>query len=331
MKKKGKKKPDHKLLAAYGWGFVSALLLVGLLSQLSSGSVQAGLQKGLDQLDGAVETLDRWLYGDELAEPTEPTVAQGELLVDVIDVGQGQSILLCTQEKAVLIDAGENGQGAVVCQWLAQRGVTELDLAIGTHGHSDHIGGMDEVMSSLPVAEFWMGAMPEKLVPSTKTYLSVLEQLDIGRIPYREPEAGTTYDLGCGGELTVLGPLGEPEDLNNCSLVCRVDFGDVSFLFCGDAEEPEEALILRSGADVDADVLVLGHHGSSSSTSNTFLKAVSLQLAAISCGKDNDYGHPHSSTIRKLKNGGITYRRTDLNGSISFLTNGKTVSYSTEK
>lgn len=113
--------------------------------------------------------------------------------------------------------------------------------------------------------------------------------------------------------------------------MCRVDFGDVSFLFCGDAEEPEEALILRSGADVDADVLVLGHHGSSSSTSNTFLKAVSPQLAAISCGKDNDYGHPHSSTIRKLKNGGITYRRTDLNGSISFLTNGKTVSYSTEK
>lgn len=285
----------------------------------------------LNETKEPVEILEEWLFGDPDVQTMAPTVAEGTMQVDIIDVGQGESILITTAEKAVLIDAGENDQGDEVLAHLAKRGITKLDLAIGTHAHSDHIGGMDTVLQEIPVAEFWMGQMPEKLIPSTKTYTDVLEQLDIQRIPYREPEVGTQYDLGSGGVLTVYGPQGTPDDLNNCSLVCRVDFGDSSFLFSGDTETGMEKNILQSGVDLDVDVMTMGHHGSSTSSGSDYFKAASPEYAAISCGEDNSYGHPHKETLTRLKDADVTYRRTDLSGTITFLTDGVTIEYSTER
>ncbi len=317
-------------------GFMACLLLFWAVKALTDADFVNEFDKTLDDIlnetDKGIETLETWLYGEDPGGITvEPPTPEGSLRVDIIDVGQGESILITTAEKAVLIDAGENDQGDEVLAHLQERGIESLDLAIGTHAHSDHIGGMDTVLKEMPTTEFWMGSMPDRMVPSTKTYLDVLEQLDIGRIPYREPEVGTQYDLGNGGILTVLGPQGKPDDLNNCSLVCRVDFGEIAFLFSGDAEKAEEEAILASGADLDVDVMTMGHHGSETSSHNAYFKAASPDYAAISVGNGNSYGHPHSSTIKKLKNGDVIYRRTDINGTITFITNGNIVEYSSEK
>ena len=330
-KRKNKKQPERKnwWLSGFIIGFLLCLLLILAVQTIRGEDAIAFLDDTVSKVEDWLDRLDRWLYGDPVE--AEPSIAEGILRVDIIDVGQGESILLTTAEKAVLIDAGENDQGALVVDHLKELGIETLDLAIGTHAHSDHIGGMDTVMAQIPTSEFWIGAMPEELVPSSKTYMDVLEQLDIGRIPYREPKVGTQYDLGSGGTLTVLGPQGKPEDLNNCSLVCRVDFGESSFLFSGDTEEAGEKAILASGADLDVDVMVMGHHGSSTSSSSAYFKAASPAYAAISCGADNSYGHPHSAIIKKLKNANVTYRRTDLNGTITFTTDGITIDYSTEK
>ncbi len=290
------------------------------------------LEEVFNQAEQELTKLETWLYGEDSGGiRVEPPTPEGSLRVDIIDVGQGESILITTAEKAVLIDAGENDQGDEVLAHLRERGIEKLDLAIGTHAHSDHIGGMDTVLANIPAEEFWMGTMPEGLLPSTKTYMDVLEQLDIGRIPYKEPKPGSQFDLGNGGVLTVLGPQGRPDDLNNCSLVCRVDFGETSFLFSGDAERSAEEAILASGADLDVDVMVMGHHGSDTSSHNAYFKAASPDFAAISVGSGNSYGHPDSSTIKKLKNADVIYRRTDINGDITFLTNGNSIDYSTEK
>lgn len=285
----------------------------------------------LNESKEPMEILEEWLFGDPDVQTMAPTVAEGTMQVDIIDVGQGESILITTAEKAILIDAGENDKGDEVLAHLEKRGITELDLAIGTHAHSDHIGGMDTVLAAIPTAEFWMGAMPDDLIPSTKTYMDVLEQLDIGRIAYKEPEVGTQYDLGSGGVLTVYGPQGDPDDLNNCSMVCRVDFGEVSFLFSGDAEVSEEKAILSSGVDLDVDVMTMGHHGSETSSGANYFKAASPDYAVISCGEDNSYGHPHSDTLKKLKNADVLYRRTDINGTVTFTTDGINISYSTDR
>ena len=338
--KRKRRKKINKLFGLPLWavtfiaGFLACLLLLWGLQAAQGLDVTSDFTSTLTDAKNSAErildSLETVLYG-ETEVITVESVADGELRVDIIDVGQGESILITTAEKAVLIDAGENDKGDEVLDWLAYRGVTKLDLAIGTHAHSDHIGGMDTVLSSISVGEFWMGAMPEDLVPSTKTYTDVLEQLDIKRIPYDEPEIGTQYDLGSGGILTVIGPQGTPADLNNCSLVCRVDFGEISFLFSGDTEESGEKAILASGWDLDVDVMTMGHHGSSTSASSAYFKAASPQFAVISCGEDNSYGHPHSETIKKLKNANVTYRRTDLNGTISIFTNGNSIDYSMEK
>ncbi len=294
--------------------------------------VDKQLEDILNETDDSLTTLETWLYGEETGSETyEPSTPEGSLRVDIIDVGQGESILITTSEKSVLIDAGENDMGDEVIEHLEKRGIEKLDLAIGTHAHSDHIGGMDTVLAAIPTDEFWLGSMPDDLIPSTKTYLDVLEQVDVSGIIYDEPPVGTRYDLGSGGVLTVLGPQGKPEDLNNCSLVCRVDFGEISFLFSGDAEQPEEQAILASGVDLDVDVMTMGHHGSSTSSSSAYFKAASPTYAAISVGSGNSYGHPHRETIKRLKNADVTYRRTDVNGTITFITNGNIVDYSTEK
>lgn len=340
-KRKKKKKQLKKFIeltlrlptwaVAFIGGFLLCLLLFVGIQSIRDPEFLDKIDAAINEAEQTYLEMEQWLYGDGELVTIQPTVADGEMRVDIIDVGQGESILITTSEKAVLIDAGENDKGDEVLEHLKSRGITKLNLAIGTHAHSDHIGGMDTVMAGIKVDEFWMGAMPDELVPSTTTYMDVLEQLDIGHIPYREPKVGTQYDLGSGGILTVYGPQGTPSDLNNCSLVCRVDFGETSFLFSGDTEEAAEKAILASGVDLDVDVMTMGHHGSETSSSSAYFKAASPKYAAISCGEDNSYGHPHKATIQKLKNADVLYRRTDVNGTISFTTNGNTVDYSTEK
>lgn len=247
--------------------------------------------------------------------------AGGEVRVHFIDVGQGDCILIEGGGEAVLIDAGENDKGDEVLGYLDSIGVDKIDLAAGTHPHSDHTGGMDTVLEGMPVGRLMLSDVPDSIVPTTRTYLDLLDAAE---------RAGTEMFYGypgdqaavCGGVLSVLGPVEDYEDLNNESLVIRFDYGESSFLFTGDQEADAEEDLLASGADVDADILKAGHHGSSTSSSAAFLAAVSPEAAVIECGEGNEYGHPHLEVLERLEAASVNVYRTDLDGSVVVTTSG---------
>ena len=277
--------------------------------------------------------IDRILYGGPTSpSPTLPT--SGELKVYIIDVGQGESILISTEERSMLIDAGENDKGDEVLDFIHDLGLEQLDYVLATHPDSDHIGGMDTVLENIDVTEgVFFGEMPDKLIPTTKTYEDVLDVIEEKDIPLFTALAGDTIDLGSGAVLTVLGPV-DPQaadNKNDTSVVTRLDFGESSFLFNGDQEEDMEQQLLQSGADLDCDMMTMGHHGSSTSSSQQYLDAVTPEYASISCGRGNQYGHPHDETIEKLEAMGVEYYRTDVNGNITFTSDGEDISVRTEK
>lgn len=247
------------------------------------------------------------------------------------DVGNADSTLIQTGGQAMLIDAGNNKDGDDVVAFLRSHGVTRLDYVIATHPDADHIGGMDDVIEAFPVTTYIMSVMPEAITPTTKTYWEVLEALDNSDAEVAEAEPGRTYPLG-EGTFTILGPAGEFDDANDMSVVCRLDFGNRRFLFTGDAEKAaENALMARDRDALRADYLKVGHHGSRTSTQDSFLSAVSPSVATISCGAGNSYGHPHDVTLKTLKKHGVAVYRTDLQGVITLTSDGNSLNVSTER
>jgi len=246
------------------------------------------------------------------------------LAVHFIDVGQGDSILLESRGEYVLIDAGEKEYGAEVVNYLKHQGAKHLKYVIATHPHSDHIGGMTKVINSIDTENFITAETDQ----STRTWLNVLEAVDRKNVNYIDAEAGATYSFG-EAQFTILAPLSDSySGYNDYSVVTKVTCGKVSFLMAGDAEKQSEKEMLAAGEDLKADVLKCGHHGSSSSSTAAFLKAVRPACAVISCGKDNDYGHPHRETLKKLNLLGCTVYRTDELGTIVASTDGETITFS---
>ena len=225
----------------------------------------------------------------------------------------------------MLIDAGERGNDQTILDYLKANSVEKLDYIVATHPHSDHIGSMPKVIEGIKVDNIIMPKLPNSLVPTTSIYQKLIKAIKASGAKVISAKVGDTYTLG-DAKITIVGPVGTPEDLNNASVVMKVVYGKNSFLFTGDAEEKSEKKILANGADIKADVLKLGHHGSSTSTSEEFLKVVSPSLALISCGKDNDYGHPHKETIEKLEKYNIPYERTDIKGTIVVGSDGEHLS-----
>ena len=255
----------------------------------------------------------------------------GSLLqIDVIDVGNADAILICQGGESLLIDAGENGDGDNVVNFLRSRRVDSLDYVIATHPDADHIGGMDIVINEIPVGKFIMSVMPDSITPTTKTYLDLLEELDSKNVDVTEAGPGSRYSLGKAA-INLLGPAGEFNSTNSMSVVCRVDFGKRRFLFMGDAGIDAEDALLSANADLKADFIKIAHHGSHSSSQEIFLTAVDPEYAAISCGVNNRYKHPHPKTLALLKNLGIFCYRTDLSGTVSFTSDGDTIAVKTEK
>ncbi|WP_027640965.1 ComEC/Rec2 family competence protein [Enterocloster clostridioformis] len=245
--------------------------------------------------------------------------------VHFIDVGQGDSILAESDGHYMLIDAGENDQAGTVISYLKAEGVTKLDYVIGTHPHSDHIGGLDKVIDTFPVDKVFLPPVEH----TTKTFEDVLDSIASRGLKITKPKPGDSYDLG-NASFTILSPVKDyGKDLNNWSVGIRLTYGDNSFVMCGDAENQAEEDILNSGAVLKADVLKAGHHGSSTSTSNAFLKKVSPSWVVIQCGKGNSYGHPHKETMEKLKKAGCQILRTDEEGTITAFSDGKTITWST--
>jgi competence protein ComEC len=253
---------------------------------------------------------------------------EGNVSVYFFDVGQGDSTLFVADGKTILIDTGEMEMGDRIVSNLKTLGITRIDLLVATHPHSDHIGGMQKVLAAFPVGQVLDAGLPH---PSP-LYEQFLETIDRKNIPYRVAEQGQTIEIDPALRISVLSPPAQRfgDDPNTNSVVLRISCGMVDFLMTGDlCGEGEEALV-RGGYPLDAEVLKVAHHGSSSSTSPAFLTRVRPEMAVISVGDDNPYGHPHEETMDLLKNRGVSVYRTDLDGTIVVRTDGISYSVKTE-
>lgn len=244
------------------------------------------------------------------------------LEVHFIDVGQGDATLLVCDGRAMLIDAGENDMGTTVQLYLQKQGVETLDYVIGTHPDSDHIGGLDVVITKFACGEILMPDYEK----TTATYRDVIEAAEYKSCKITNPEVGTVYHLG-GADFTIVAPNDKYRDSNNSSIGILLTHGENTFLFTGDAEADAEEDILENGIDIDADVFHVGHHGSRTSNTEEFLAAVTPEYAVISCGEGNSYGHPHAGPLNTLRASGAKLFRTDEQGSIVVESDGETLTW----
>ena len=280
--------------------------------------------------------LAAFLLWQELSQDTNstpsPNLATEGLTLRVIDVGQAQSLLLTCGEDAILVDAGEYAAGGQVLAALSRAGVKSLTAAILTHPHGDHYGGMRTVLEKLPAAAFYTAAVPESQLPTAQSYEKLLSTLSEQAIPAAYLFAGDTLPLG-DAAVTVLSPARGAtwENLNNYSLVLRVTYGNAAFLLMGDAEAEVEETLLAAKTELAADVLVVGHHGSATSSSENFLKAVAPRYAILSVGEDNSYNLPNTGVLTRLREQGAALYRTDLQGTVTVTSDGENLTITTAK
>lgn len=275
-----------------------------------------------------IPTWDGIFKAAELAESAEKI--EGDLTVHFIDVGQGDCELIKSGSKSVLIDSGEKEYYSQVIRYLKNQGVTRLDYVVITHPHSDHAGGMSYILDKFDVGTIIMPRLTEEVTPTTSTYYGLLQVIENKNITLHYSEPNKVYPLD-NADMTVLSPLKDYDDLNNFSVAIKLVHGENSFLFTGDMEREGENDLLASGADISAKVLKVGHHGSSTSTAKEFLDKVNPKYAVIEVGSPNDYGHPHDQVIKRLENMNIETYRTDLSGSIVFVSDGKGLNIITEE
>lgn len=250
---------------------------------------------------------------------------RGNALMHVIDVGQGDSILLQNGVYSVLVDAGPNTSEDRLIEYLHVLGVERLDCLVLTHPHEDHIGGADAVINEFDIDTI---LMPDRTSTSA-AFERVLDAISERGLSITVPREGDTFSLG-DLSFTVLAPRSEGfDDTNNYSIVLRVEHGDNVFLLTGDAEfESESAMLEHFDADlIKCNVLKIGHHGSSSSSEASFLDAADPEYAVISCADNNSYGHPHSEVLERLDERNITVLRTDKLGTIVFSSDGSSLIY----
>lgn len=274
--------------------------------------------------------LDKDMTENEKAEepaeapktPSEeilPVKDNKPLFVEFIDVGQGDSVLVVAPDgKSMLIDAGDSGNFPVIQKRLQEHGVTKIDVLVATHPHADHIGSMSEVIKNFPIGEIYM---PE-ITHTSKTFENLLYTIQGKNYGINIGEKGIKIPFGNTASMTVLSPSGTPKDLNNASIVLMLQYGKNKFLFMGDAEKEAESSL---SGDLSADVIKIGHHGSSTSTTRAFIEKVSPTFAVISVGKGNSYGHPTEDVLARLHDLKIKTYRTDLSGHITFTSDGEKV------
>ena len=251
--------------------------------------------------------------------PEKAAADGGAMQVTFLDVGQGDCELIVLPDgKTILIDAGESKSADDIISFLEGQGISRLDYVIATHPHADHIGGMQEVIEAFDVGEIYM----PRVEHDTKTYENLLLAVQEKGLRVHTAKDGVSLMEEGGVSAQFVAPCADRyKDLNNYSAVLRLTYGDVSFLFMGDAEQESEEQIT---AEVSADIIKLGHHGSSTSSSQAFLEAVSPAVAVISCGAGNSYGHPHEETLRTLDLLGIETYRTDQDSIVTVTTDGTT-------
>jgi len=311
--------------------FLLALLLC------LSGCDQIARQLGLPT-EGLGETavVQPTSPGDHVPETDDPVLLEnpgGEkplegssFEVHYIDVGQGDCALVLCDGAAMLIDGGEPDKSSKVYAYLKEHGIHQLDYLVATHGHSDHIGGLSGAVN--------YASVKTALCPVTdydsRAFDNLVKYLGNQGVSLTVPKAGDSFMLG-GALVQVLGPQKKYDEANDMSIILKITFGQTSFLFTGDAERTAEGDILDAGCDVSATVLKVGHHGSDTSTSYPFLRAVMPEYAVIQVGEGNSYGHPTENTLSRLRDAEVTVYRNDMQGTIVCTSDGETVSFAVEK
>jgi len=240
--------------------------------------------------------------------------------VHFIDVGQADSIYIqAPNHYDILIDAGNNEDGSTIVNYLKGQGLDDIELMIATHPHEDHIGGLDDVLKAFDIEEVIDSGEEE----TTRTYTDYWHAVEEEKTEYLQDQ-DMTFDLGNGIRFDILETGDGYENVNDNSVLTKLDYHNVEFLFTGDMESDVESKILEK--DIQADILKVGHHGSNTSSSEAFLKKVNPKVAVISVGKDNTYGHPHQETLARLTDMGVSIYRTDVSGTIVVSTDGNTYS-----
>lgn len=289
----------------------------------------AAIDKPKEILISAPPTMPNPTEPEEIVAEEPETQAEevSSFEIHFLNVGQADAAIVMCDGQVMLVDGGRPSNSSLLYTYLKDRGIDHLNYVVCTHPHEDHVGGLagalhyatvDNALS--PVAEY-----------ESEIFKSFVDCLDQQGVAITIPSPGNSFTLG-SATVTVLGPIKPSESPNNNSIILRVVYGDTSFLLMGDAEEPEEADILNAGVEVKSTLLKVAHHGSSTSTGDSFLEAVSPTYAVISDGIDaSSFGRLTEETLGKLRAAGVVVYRTDLQGDIVCASDGKTLSFHVEK
>ena len=298
--------------------------------RLTALALAAALALGLGACDAS--GLPGLPNGGSADVPPGPAASAGQTLdenaplqVHFIDVGQALSVLVECDGQFMLYDGGNVDDGSLVVSYLQQQGVEELQYVFCSHAHEDHVGGLAAALAYFPAHHVYAPVTEA----DTKCFRDFVKYTQQQGLAVEVPAAGTVWQLG-SATITQLGPVAQYSDTNDTSLVLRLDYGSTSFLLTGDMEADAERDLVNTGANLKADVLQVGHHGSSTSTSYIFLNSVLPEMGVISCGVNNKYGHPHEETLSILRDAGVDVYRTDLLGTITIGSDGQNYTVGTE-
>lgn len=305
--------------------YCSLLIVVFIFAGCTTGPDTPSSKIEIDSVS-ADEEKEEKVEKDEL-ENEEEVVEQQEsslpkMVVHYIDVGQADATLLeFTDEEdsyTILIDTG-NWNSSEVVSYLQSENISEIDIIAITHPHADHIGQLDKVIEAFDVSEVWMNGEST----NSQVFARALEAIEANGVDYYEPEVGEVFDIG-PLEIAVLHPNSPNGSTNNNSIAMRLQYGEISFLFTGDGEEQAENEMLNRKANLKSNILHAGHHGSKTSTTESFLRAVDPEIAIYSAGVGNQYGHPNPEFINRINSNETELYGTDIHGTILVETDGLT-------
>ena len=290
--------------------------------RLTALALAAALALGLVACDGSAVIQPP--QNNSGIETTQPS-AEENFQMHFIDVGQALSVLVECDGQFMLYDGGNVDDGSLVVSYLQNQGVEELQYVFCSHAHEDHVGGLAAALAYFPANHVYSPVTEA----STKCFQNFIKYTQQQGLQVEVPAVGTVWQLG-SATVQLLGPIKQYNDTNDTSLVLRIDYGSTSFLLTGDMESDAERDLVESGANLKADVLQVGHHGSSTSSSYIFMNAVLPEMGIISCGANNKYGHPHEETLSILRDAGVDTYRTDLLGTITIGSDGSNYTVSSE-
>ena len=299
----------------------------GLWQRLAALTAAAALALGLAACDASAITPGG--SADVVPNPSSAAAAvdtvEAPFEMHFIDVGQALSVLVECDGQYMLYDGGNVDDGSLVVSYLQSQGVEQLEYVFCSHAHEDHVGGLAAALAYFPAYHVYSPVTEA----STKCFKDFVKYTQQQGLQVEVPAVGTTWPLG-GATVTMVGPVAQYSDTNDTSIVLRIEYGSTSFLLTGDMEKTAETDLVNSGVNLRADVLQVGHHGSSTSTGYLFLNSVLPEMAVISCGVNNKYGHPHEETLSILRDAGVDVYRTDLQGTITIGSDGQNYTVGTE-